>query len=184
MPHFKVFTGPMFGGKTTRLLSVVERDVIRGLNVMCFKPKLDVRYSHDKITTHLGAEVFAKQVESGSDVLRFVRTSKNPVNSVAIDELFMIAGAGEALIELFRRGINVYTSSLQLSSVPKSYVEVDAVLPWATEIIVCPAICTICGDDAYYTYKKGGDLNAAIEVGGADLYEPRCFHHFSEISLM
>jgi len=184
MPHFKVFTGPMFGGKTTRLLSIVERDVIRGLNVMCFKPKLDIRYSSDKITTHLGAKVFAEQVETGENILQKIKLSKRPVDSVAVDELFMISGAGLALIELFRHGINVYTSSLQLSSIPKSYLEVDAVLPWATEVVVCPAVCTVCGDDAYYTYKKGGDLNAAIEVGGSDLYEPRCFHHFSEISLM
>lgn len=178
MIHFKVFTGPMFGGKTTRLLSSVERDVIRGLNVKCFKPVIDVRYSDDKITSHLGASVKAHTISSGEDMLDEINYCDDVVQSVAIDELFMIPGAGKAAVQLFQRGINVYVSSLQLSSVPRSYEEVDAVLPWATEVCVCPAVCVVCGADAYYTLKTGGDPNAAVEVGGADLYQPRCFKHF------
>ena len=177
---FKVFTGPMFGGKTTRLLTAIERDVIRGLNVMCFKPQMDVRYSTDEITSHLGAKVKAVSVESGFEILQRVEKARDEIDSVAVDELFMIPGGGDALVKLFRSGINVYTSSLQLSSNPKPYAfdEMVTVLPWATKIAVCPAVCTACGADAYYTYKKGGDLNASVEVGGAELYEPRCWEHF------
>ena len=177
---FKVFTGPMFGGKTTRLLTAVERDVIRGLNVVCFKPCIDVRYSNDKITSHLGAAVDAVAVRDGTEIIKKVSEYKHKVDSVAIDELFMIPMAGAAAVELFRQGINIYTSSLQLSSNPKPYAfdEMATVLPWATKIDVCPAVCTVCGADAYYTHKKGGDLNASVEVGGAELYEPRCWGHF------
>lgn len=180
MVHFKVFTGPMFGGKTTSLLSAIERDVIRGLNVLSFKPKVDKRYNEKKITTHLGATVDAEIVETGIDILRAVQESDEKVDSVAIDELFMIPMAGATAVKLFRQGINVYTSSLQLSSNPEPYAfeEMATILPWATTIDICPAVCVICGDDAYYTYKKGGDLNASVEVGGAELYEPRCFEHF------
>ena len=181
LTNFKVFTGPMFGGKTTRLLTAIERDVIRGLNVMCFKPQMDVRYSTDEITSHLGAKVNAITVESGAEIIRQVESSPvSQIDSVAVDELFMIPGGGEALVKLFQAGINIYTSSLQLSSNPRPYAfdEMSAILPWATKIDICPAVCTVCGADAYYTYKKGGDLNASVEVGGSELYEPRCWEHF------
>jgi len=178
MTYFKVFTGPMFGGKTTRLLTAIERDVIRKMNVLSFKPKIDNRYSHEKITTHLGASVDAKIVSSGDDILNDVDNAAVHVDSVAIDELFMIPDAGLAAVKLFQRGINVYVSTLQLSSIPEAYKEVAYVLPWATEVVVCPAVCVTCGADAYYTKKIGGDPNAAVEVGGADLYQPRCFEHF------
>ena len=178
MVHFKVFTGPMFGGKTTSLLSAIERDVIRGLNVISFKPKIDNRYSDQKITTHLGATVSAKTVSSGIEILNVVDASVEKIHSIAIDELFMIPMAGHVAIKLFRRGINIYVSSLQLSSKPEPYEEMLPILPWATDVIVCPAICVSCGADAYYTLKTGGDPNALVEVGGADLYEPRCFEHF------
>ena len=174
----------MFGGKTTSLLSTIERDVIRGLNVLSFKPKVDNRYNERKITTHLGATVDADVVQSGIDIISTVKNSNTKVDSVAIDELFMIPMAGAAAVQLFKSGINVYVSSLQLSSNPEPYAfeEMTTILPWATEINICPAVCVVCGDDAYYTYKKGGDLNAAVEVGGSELYEPRCFEHFFDDS--
>ena len=75
MTYFKVFTGPMFGGKTTRLLTAIERDVIRGMKVLSFKPKIDDRYSHEKITTHLGASVDAIIVSTGDDILKEVEFS-------------------------------------------------------------------------------------------------------------
>jgi thymidine kinase len=144
MVHFKVFTGPMFGGKTTSLLSAIERDVIRGLSVISFKPKIDNRYSDQKITTHLGATVNAQTVSSGIEILNAVEANENKIHSIAIDELFMIPMAGPAAIKLFRRGINVYVSSLQLSSKPDPYEEMLTVLPWATDVVVCPAVCVSC----------------------------------------
>ena len=180
MTHFKIFTGPMFGGKTTRLLGAVERDVLRGFNVKCFKPQIDTRYSRDRITTHLGANLEATPISAGNDILAhmFDASLEGNINSVAVDEVFMIPGIAESLIHLFRSGINVYVSTLQLNSVPEPYPEVLQILPWATEIQVCPAVCMTCGADAHYTLKKAGDLTAKIEVGGSDLYEPRCFQHF------
>jgi len=166
----------MFGGKTTKLLGAVERDVLRGFTVKSFKPKIDTRYSSDQIITHIGATLDASAVLSGNEIWCAVRD--NQIKSVAIDELFMIPDAAEVAIKLFRRGINIYASTLQLDSNSEPYEEVSKILPWATEIVVCPAICTICGSDAYYTLKTGGDPNAKIEVGGSDLYEPRCFCHF------
>jgi thymidine kinase len=168
----------MFGGKTTRLLTAVERDVIRGLNVLCFKPKIDDRYSESDITTHLGAKVKAITVSDGQEIIDKVLEQKKKIDSIAIDELFMIKDSGLAAVELFRQGINVYTSTLQLSSAPQALNEVAVVFPWATEVSVCPAVCVVCGADAYYTKKTGGDPTASVEVGGADLYEPRCYQHF------
>ena len=54
-------------------------------------------------------------------------------------------------------------------------------LPWATKIEKCPAVCTICGKDAFYTYRKVDSLSE-IEVGGSELYEPRCWGHHPNFS--
>ena len=53
----------------------------------------------------------------------------------------------------------------------------------STKIKKCPAVCTLCGQDAYYTYKKVKSLDE-IAVGGADLYEPRCWHHHDTIKFL
>jgi len=178
MSHFKIFTGPMFGGKTTKLLGAIDRYKYQGREILTFKPRVDERYSRQKIVTHWGGHSSAQNVSTGAEILALVSDNEYDNLVIAIDEVFMIPGSGEALIYLFKRGHTILVSSLQLSSIPEPYDELLKILPWATEITVCPAVCTTCGADAYYTLKKGGDLLAKIEIGGSDLYEPRCFHHF------
>ena len=80
------------------------------------------------------------------------------------------------LIDLFKKGKTIVVSSLDLSATGKPFEEIEALFPWATCIEKCPAVCTVCGQDAYYTHKKVEDI-AEITVGGSELYEPRCWKH-------
>ena len=59
------------------------------------------------------------------------------------------------------------------------FEEVRDIMPWATKIEVCAAVCPVSGLDAYYTHKKFNKLDE-IEIGGSDLYEPRAwfYHNF------
>ena len=97
---------------------------------------------------------------------------------IAVDEAFMIEGSAESLLSLFRSGKTVVVSSLQLSATGKVFSEIRDMMPWATTIEICPAVCTVSGLDAYYTHRKFDSMNE-ITVGGSDLYEPRCWFHHS-----
>lgn len=180
MPDFIIFTGPMFGGKTTRLLSALDRYIHQKRNVLAFKPDVDKRYGEGSINTHTGGKIDAIRISNGSQIIEEVlaQVERDSVDIVAVDETFMIPGSGEALIQLFREGFTILVSTLQLCSDGTAYPEIQQIMPWATKVEICPAVCPICGDDAYYTLKKGGNNHQQIEVGGADMYEPRCFAHF------
>ena len=178
MPEFIIFTGPMFGAKTSRLLSVIDRFSYQNRNVICFKPRIDRRYSISNITTHNGNSVEAVTVNNGEEIVNIVHSKPEFFDVVAVDEAFMIEGSADALVQLFREGKTVVVSSLQLSATGNVFEEVRDMMPWATKIEVCPAVCTVSGNDAYYTHKKVDDL-AEIAVGGSELYEPRCWLHHS-----
>jgi thymidine kinase len=174
-PEFIIFTGPMFGSKTTRLLAHIDRFKYQNRSVAAFKPRLDDRYSKGEICTHSGGTIEAKVVGTGLDILENVHSD---VDVVAVDEAFMIDGVSDALLKLFRMGKTILVSSLQLSASGNVFEEVRDMMPWATKIEVCPAVCTVTGLDAFYTHKKFDDLNE-ISIGGSELYEPRCWFHHS-----
>ena len=178
--EFIIFTGPMFGGKTTRLLSALDRYIHQKRNVLAFKPAIDERYRRNSINTHTGGKIDATRVSSGNEIIQIVtdRVDAEGIDIIAVDEAFMIPGSGLALIELYQNGFTILVSTLQLCSDGTSYDEIQKIMPWATKIEICPAVCTTCGADAYYTLKKGGNSHQQIEVGGSDLYEPRCLRHF------
>jgi thymidine kinase len=172
-PEFCVYTGPMFSSKTSKLLSALERYKYQHKKIAAFKPAMDDRYSSGEIVTHGGWKISAACVKSGADVLEHMANLEENPHVVAVDEAFMIPDIADALIWLYRNGFSVIVSSLEISATGKPFQEIEKMLPWATKVEKCTAICTVCGRDAHYTHKKltGGD---EIEVGGAELYEPRC----------
>lgn len=188
-PRFEVFTGPMFGGKTTRLLSALERYQYQNKNLILFKPKIDVRYSRDSVMTHSGIKWSKHNSANFNKVIRvsngeemfscFENLDREyQIDVVAVDEVFMVDGSADKLIEIYKMGKTVLVSSLQLSSAGEPYEEMLKILPWATSVQICPAVCEICGEDAFFTKKIAGANENLIEVGGAELYQPRCFAHF------
>ena len=68
-PKFIIFTGPMFGSKTTRLFAALDRYKYQKRKIIAFKPGIDDRYCAAKITTHSGASMPARVVNAGMEIL-------------------------------------------------------------------------------------------------------------------
>ena len=168
----------MFGSKTTRLLAAVDRYKYQNKDIVAFKPRMDNRYSNVEICTHSGGKISAIGVETGRDILKFIEDLEGNVDVIAIDEAFMIDDCAEAALTLFRSGITVIVSSLQLSASGAVFEEIRDMMPWATNIEICPAVCPITGRNAFYTHRKIEGIDE-ITVGGADIYEPRCWEYHS-----
>jgi len=184
MAEFVLYTGPMFSSKTTRLLSRIDRCKYQKKKVISLKPTCDKRYTvEDQIVTHNDLHLNCYTVETGDDVLDIVTSLQDDADAVAIDEIFMLPGAGSACIELFKKGYDVYVSSIELSFSGQPFDEVTKIMPYCTQIIKCSAVCAVCQKDARYTYKKIESHNeknqkSEIHVGGKEIYEPRCqLHH-------
>lgn len=181
-PEFIVYTGPMFGSKTSRLLSALEKYKYQHKRIALFKPLIDDRYSTSEVVTHGGWKVPATCVKTGPEILEHLTNLKDEPQVVAVDEAFMIPGSAEALIWLYQYGFTVVVSSLEMSYACKPFHEIEKMLTWATRIEKCTAVCTVCGRDAHYTHKKQVN-DEEIEVGGEELYEPRCHSHHVYVDL-
>jgi thymidine kinase len=173
----------MFSQKTTSMLSMLERYKHQRKVTLVFKPAIDDRYDQDNIVSHSGWSVPAITVITGADILGALTAHTGTVDAVFIDEAFMIPGVASATTWLYRQGINVIVSTLDMSATLKPFVEVEKMMPWASDVKKCSAVCTVCGQDAHFTYKKPVDIDQGeIQVGGAELYEPRCWSHHPSVS--
>ena len=132
-PVLKIFTGPMFGSKTTQMLACIDRYRYQNKTCVAFKPSMDDRYETDKIQTHSGLSIEATCVKTGQQILNTVRdveSTKNlHVDVVAIDEAFMIEGSADAIISLYRSGINVIVASIQMSFMGNPFHEIKEIMP-------------------------------------------------------
>jgi len=178
-PEFSIYVGPMFSGKTSAMMLAYDRMRHSGKRCAIFKPHIDDRYDVKAVVTHSGWNIPATGITNGSDLLSKLAAMDEEPSIVAVDEAFMLDGIADVLIWMFRSGISVIVSTLDLSYSGKTFSEVNAMLPWATEIHKCKAACTVCGEDANFTYMKQfvNDDSDQVKVGGAEMYEPRCFTH-------
>ncbi len=180
-PTFTIYTGPMFGSKTTKLLGSIDRFTRQGLSVVAFKPKIDARYSESEICTHNGGKYEALSVSNSQQMRDCIDDliHRNACDVIAVDELFMIDGAGELLIDYFKNnGLHIIVASINLDSNAMPFKEIKDVMPWGTHIEICPAVCPVSGKDAYYTMAKFDfDHNEGPVIGGKELYEPRCYEN-------
>ena len=162
-PEFRIYTGPMFGSKTTRMLAYLERCSHQNRKVVAFKPKMDERYSNSEIQTHAGLKFPAVNVDTGKDIFE----AALEYDVIGVDEAFMIDGCAESLLALYSMGKTVVVSSIQLSATGKPFEEVKEMLPWATSVEVCPAVCVKTGNDAYFTVRKVDSSNFKIILSRA-----------------
>lgn len=175
-----VYVGPMWGQKSSKLLLSVEKERHAGREIHAFKPLIDNRYASDEIVTHMGWSVPAVCVKTGADIERHMLENAKDFNNslIVVDELFMIPGVADTLVWFFKQGVDVAVATLDLSYACKPFEEVSKLLPWATHVEKCPSACSVCGHDAFYTYRKvDGAPDSEVAVGGKETYEPRCRKH-------
>jgi thymidine kinase len=181
-PKFIIYTGPMFGSKTTRLMAEIDRATYRKRKILAFKSQKDKRYIEDKISTHSGATYPAICIEDALSIFHYLDdNSYNSNTIIAVDEAFMIKNIDSFLISLYRKGINIIISTIQLDANETPFENIKNMMPWATKIEICPAVCTMCDQDAYFTEAMFDINNSSVEerVGSYGMYEPRCTKHYT-----
>tara|TARA_B000000557_G_C20794485_1_gene452571 strand:- start:1100 stop:1633 length:534 start_codon:yes stop_codon:yes gene_type:complete len=173
----------MFGSKTTRLLGEIDRLQYKKKNVLIVKPRIDKRYSQIKITSHNGGSVNAEAVSNAVEIYELLE--ENTYTHIAVDEAFMIDEIDDVLISLFKKGFSIIISTIQLDAEERPFENIKNMLPWATKIEICPAVCTMCDQDAYYTEALFDINNATAEerVGSYGMYEPRCAKHYTAFKI-
>lgn len=179
--EFTIFCGPMMSGKTTKLLLTLEKFKYQKKKYVLFKPRIDDRYSEQRVVTHGGWQMDSITISNANEIIKHLSSMEERPEVIAVDEAFMLPGVADILIWLYRSNFSVIVSTLDMSSSAKPFKEVEKMLPWATKIEKCSAVCTICGADAFYTHKKI-ENDSEIEVGGDDLYEARCLKHHANAS--
>ena len=191
MADLILYTGPMFSSKTTKLLMQADKRFYQKQSVIAFKSKMDDRYSSvGEIVTHNFNKIPAHLVNTGEEMLEKITqqvSSGTDIDCVIIDELFLIEEGASACIALYKKGYDVVVASIDLSFTGEPFHEVKEIMPYCTRIVKCKSVCSVCQKDARYTYKKSCTKHVEpfesdpsveqIQVGGAELYEPRCQEH-------
>jgi len=176
----EVICGSMFCGKTEELIRRLRRARIAKQNVQGFKPALDNRYNHKKVTSHSGLDVDAQPVESSEDILAQMDTS---TTVVGIDEVqFFDDGIVDVVEDLAEQGVRVIVTGLDMDFRGEPFGCMPDLMARAEKVEKLQAICMVCGESASRTQRLVNGEPAHYEepivvVGAQEMYEARCRRH-------
>jgi len=165
-------TGSMFTGKTTWLVNHMNK--YHKKDGIFLRPSIDTR----ELITHNGLKYKAKSFENLSQL---GQVFDDKIKAVYIDEVqFMpnVLGYDVALeqIKLISNIKPLFLAGLDYDFRKQIFPFSEEIIKICDEVKVLKTYCHICGRLAEcYSYKKNDNLEL-IEIGGSDLYEPRCFN--------
>jgi len=183
--YFEIYMGPMFSGKSSKLLFKLSSMADQRFNCLYINSIKDVRKTEsqdDAATTHnssyskLSSKITSMKVSS----LREVDVSD--FDYIAIDELQFFDD--EHTIECIENWISIYGKYVLVASLDgdcyrRKFGRVLDLIPLADEIYKLTAYCDLCRDNygilkkAPFTARMTSDRTAEL-VGGSDMYKAMC----------
>lgn len=186
---FELFTGLMFGGKTSRMIFELQKAEEHGAgNAIIFKPSSDLRRK-GAIMTYNGDARIAKEIPDDlpENVFNFIHGDGKP-NIIAFDEVQFFAPHIYGVIsELLDEGYDVYAAGLETDFRGEPFGPTLSLIGlvrhrdyWHRLLPYCAA-CGRKGKKQVARFSQrlidGNPApyhDATVKSGGKELYEPRC----------
>jgi thymidine kinase len=175
----ELICGPMFSGKSTELIRLVDRLTIAGEQCVIFKPKIDNRYTPDKVCTHSKIERGCVVIREPSEIVDYLKMHRD-ISVVAVDEAqFFDNEITKVLESISNAGYDVLIAGLDKNFRGEPFGPMQELICLAEYVHKLTAVCNVCGNDASYTQRiingQPADYNSpTILVGEKDTYQARC----------
>jgi len=173
-----VIMGPMFSGKTSELIRLIDRKRIAGKKCLIIKHTKDNRFdnasnivTHSEIIYSKCPIIYLSTLEESAINL----VNDNGYDVVGIDEGFFFSKVLKPFFnKLADSGIDVIVSTLESSFRQELFLDVGMLCATAEHVIKLKAICMRCKElEASFTIRTI-DSTELILVGGADEYQSVC----------
>ena len=172
----EVVCGSMFSGKTEELIRRLRRATIAQQRVEIFKPKVDQRYSIDKVVSHDDNAIKSYPVDKAEDIL--LRVGQSEV--IGIDEAqFFDNHLVDVVENLANAGKRVIVAGLDMDFRGKAFEPMDKIMAIAEYITKVHAICMECGSMASYSHRRNSSSEQVV-IGEKDIYVALCRSCFNE----
>lgn len=184
--NMEIIIGPMFSGKSTRLLE----------NLSKYKKALLIRHNIDNrygdIITHDGKSASDYTMESTGHLIDVITTDKLFDINLDIINDYSVIGIDESQffkdLELFCTYIyksSIYNIDIIIAGLTsdynrKKFGQTLELIPIADNIITLKAICYNCGKSAAFSKNilNGLENSTNILIGSSDIYQPCCNNCF------
>ena len=179
--------GPMFSGKTSELIRLIDRKRIAGKKCLIVKHITDTRFDNFQctefqehcqkhVTTHSQMRYHKCDINYLSEFNDDIATQylSKGYDVIAIDEGFFFKGINEFCNKLANNGIEVIVATLESSYKQELFIEIGNLISNSENVTKLSAICMRCKvEDASFNIRII-DSDKEILVGDVGMYQSVC----------
>lgn len=184
---YTFITGPMFSGKSTKLIDEVKKSLKNKFKLLIFNFEGDKRYSEKAyVSTHNKNIIESIPIHDAYQINNYLKN--NNINKIFIDEIQFITNIYSWLVEMMNKYpfIEIVMSGLNYDMFRKYFnKDIEYILKCSNiNKILLKSTCYLCSDIADYTQFKGflnSENNKIIKnnilISESQDYYPVCLEH-------
>lgn len=187
--YLEIILGPMFGGKTSRLVEIYKQCMFCNIKVAVINHAIDNRYDDELLSTHDQIKIPCIKTERLFDVWSDYLDMESNIDSVPrIKDIFKIASSSVILInegqffpdleefvkQLLDNGKKVYVCGLDGDFKRKKFGQILDLIPLCDKVTKLTSLCSICKDGTPGIFSKRISSETEQTVVGSDNYIPVC----------
>jgi thymidine kinase len=186
MSYLELFVGPMFSGKTTKLIDLYKKYSYCSIKVCVINHSLDTRYSENQLSTHDGILVPCIFM---NDILSAYTYSsiEEPMNEIGEQHLLLknaeviLINEGQffgdlynAVLEMLKDNKKIYISGLDGDFQKNKFGSLLDLIPHCDKITKLHSLCGICKNGTPGIFSKRIVKEQTQTLVGVDNYIPVC----------
>jgi thymidine kinase len=179
--RLELILGPMFSGKSTRVIEISNRYESIGKNVLNITHIIDNRYGNGVISSHNKIQKKAICTEKLMDLIRSENYIKSEIILVEEGQFFA------DLIDFVKLSVDVDKKHVIVAGLNGDYKRerfgsILDLIPMCENVELLTAFCKKCNDGtlAHFTKRIIVDKDAQTLVGSDDIYIPVCRFHYTQ----
>ena len=168
MGKITTISGPMYAGKTTKLIEMYHKE--QDESKIVIKPKIDTRYSISHVVSHNKEMINAESINSIEELIQ--KTEK--IKHLFIDEIqFFDLEIAKVLCKMAVDGKKIYVSGLNFDFRGNPFETVKFMLEHSDNIEMLEGECAKCNNTSSYTFRtNSSDKLVLIAVSYTHLTLP------------
>jgi len=187
--YLEIILGPMFGGKTSRLVEIYKQCKFCNISVTVINHSIDNRYDDELLSTHDQIKIPCIKTERLFDVwedsvnmefnIQLVPRIKDKLevarsNVILINEGQFFPDLENFVKKLLENGKKIYVCGLDGDFERKKFGQILDLIPICDKVTKLTSLCSICKNGTPGIFSKRITSETEQTVIGSDNYIPVC----------
>ena len=182
----KLYIGPMYSGKTSKLLEIYKQYSFCNVPVMVINHASDVRYHESMLSTHDKVMIPCIQTNSLSEIWNhkdvnstFNKTTASHLkvrnaSVILINEGQFFEDLYDCVIDMLKHNKQVYIAGLDGDFERKKFGQMLDLIPMCDEVTKLTSLCSVCknGKPGIFSLRLSDEKQQTVV--GSDNYKPVC----------